>query len=1140
MKSQPVLATPVLARVLPLALLVAMAAVSGCRCQPRGTGNTYGEVRVVVFTDGVPTFGQDGTYDFGAISMGKTVTTKLTIQNAGNGVLTLKSLAKQSGDAVVLGTDVVEPDPVFSIGFQTADVAVGETREFDITYTPPTEMKPVVDHLAVVRLFAGNTAAGKDTSIITLRGQAVSGECELPEVIDFGAVARGETTTFDVQFPNTRPIDTSAFVGDIESPQGAGIFVLSPASPRGTFNIASKKEKVVTFTFTPTEPKNYLGSVTMRKAEGCLERRVRLFGTGVDQVLTWSPASIDFGYVTPGQMAGAEVTFANQSINPVAISMLNTFENSNPSAIFKVVEAGPGDPTRLVVPAAKRNTTTMAMDPGLGTVKLTFKPNVLGPKTGTLRAATDLRNQSGLVVNLRGVGGGPDIDLRPASPLSFGRVAYFANASPASFAVRKLIVANVGTRPNPPDAKANLRLGPGGVGGAGKYWKVTAMQGSLESELCVGLYDSGTGACANDLPATGAGKYDPNVGIEAAGASALLDIPVRITPVSLGDKAWTVTIYSNDPDEPEVTITVKATVVDVPPCNVSVTPIALPFGVVTPPLTKDLGFQVRNMGTQPGDVCLITNLTLLPETGTPTGMPPVFSLPAGDVPEKELMPGETWQVLTRAWPQGPVPAVAAAVTGRVQFNLSNPNNPVAGVTLTATIAPSCLTIAPSDLDFGTVQKDCNSPDRSFLVYNTCSQNITVTSSGLVAAAGLPANSPPACPGASPCPEFFVTSALPNGTVLSPGAATPPSFRIKYHPINFGPDTGAFRLSVTQGGQNVDYIVTLRGAGDTMGLNTDTFRQDARPKADILLVLDDSCSMNNKLNALASNMTSFLQYARSSQVDFNIAATNTEIPSAKQGTFFPSPSGLKILTPTTPNLESEYAGLIRNFCPNGSCPGGTESCLEGAYKGLTQPLITGANAGFLRQDAVLAVVCVTDAEDQGNQPIAVYLNTLLNIKGAQRQSMFTYNVIGPFLGYAPTGCSYDENNYVDPTKHLAMVGATNGVKEEICTPDWASALQNIGKSAFGYRTSFYLTARPDLSSSRPIEVGIDSMSCTPSTGCPTGQTCSPQSSRCVLPQTTGTGARVWAYEPSTNSVNFDPLYVPEPGKTLTVTYQVACN
>ena len=113
--------------------------------------------------------------------------------------------------------------------------------------------------------------------------------------------------------------------------------------------------------------------------------------------------------------------------------------------------------------------------------------------------------------------------------------------------------------------------------------------------------------------------------------------------------------------------------------------------------------------------------------------------------------------------------------------------------------------------------------------------------------------------------------------------------------------------------------------------------------------------------------------------------------------------------------------------------------------------------------------MTDARDQAPQAPVFYLNQLINIKGAQRAGQFSYNVIGPFLPSEPAGCSYDDPN---DGRHEFLITQTNGVKEEICTPNWAVALERIGKNAFGYRTNFFLTSRPDLSAMPGIQVAID--------------------------------------------------------------------
>ncbi len=74
----------------------------------------------------------------------------------------------------------------------------------------------------------------------------------------------------------------------------------------------------------------------------------------------------------------------------------------------------------------------------------------------------------------------------------------------------------------------------------------------------------------------------------------------------------------------------------------------------------------------------------------------------------------------------------------------------------------------------------------------------------------------------------------------------------------------------------------------------------------------------------------------------------------------------ILTPTTANLQQKFADKV-----NVGTNGGTETGFEGAMQALTPPNITGENAGFLRYDANLAIVVVSDAGDQGGQPYSYY-------------------------------------------------------------------------------------------------------------------------------------------------------------------------
>ena len=68
------------------------------------------------------------------------------------------------------------------------------------------------------------------------------------------------------------------------------------------------------------------------------------------------------------------------------------------------------------------------------------------------------------------------------------------------------------------------------------------------SEICVGVYDAmnpnPAARCSNAPP----NSYDPQLGIQAIGATALLDVPVRITPEAANKSMeWDVEVFSNDP-----------------------------------------------------------------------------------------------------------------------------------------------------------------------------------------------------------------------------------------------------------------------------------------------------------------------------------------------------------------------------------------------------------------------------------------------------------------------------------------------------------------------------------------------------------------------------------------------------------------
>jgi hypothetical protein len=257
------------------------------------------------------------------------------------------------------------------------------------------------------------------------------------------------------------------------------------------------------------------------------------------------------------------------------------------------------------------------------------------------------------------------------------------------------------------------------------------------------------------------------------------------------------------------------------------------------------------------------------------------------------------------------------------------------------------------------------------------------------------------------------------------------------------------------------------------------------------------------------------------VDYHIGVTTTSVAAqdCALGTCFPvnskapagklyldTPTNSRFITPATPNVSQVFTRMVKM----GTTGSGTEQGLETSVMALTPPVIANENAGFLRTDANLAVVIISDAGDQSVQPTSYYQNRLVNVKGFNRLSMFTFSTIGPLQAAAPGSCTYDGGG--DVQRYRVITNYTSGVTDEICNTNWAGTLQNLGRTAFGFRTQFFLNNVPDQSMGQTITVLVN------------GQ---------PVP------AANWSFDSASNSIKFTSTTTPGPGQTLTVTYNTAC-
>jgi hypothetical protein len=516
-------------------------------------------------------------------------------------------------------------------------------------------------------------------------------------------------------------------------------------------------------------------------------------------------------------------------------------------------------------------------------------------------------------------------------------------------------------------------------------------------------------------------------------------------------------------------------VVSRPTCQFAV-PAQLAFGVVTSPQSRDLEVIFENVGTEVSEV---SHVEVSPET--PVQPAPLYSVVNAPTTTQSIAPGGLLHVTVRAWPQGPVPALPTTVQAFLRLTINSPDV-YASVALSADLELSCLSAVPSPVDFGTVQTGCRSADRPVTLRNECSHPVVVTSATL---AGFS--------------SFAVTSALPQ--TLAPNASV--LLTARYTPVAVGPERATLDVSWLDGSAGKHSVVPLKGEANATGLNTDTFSARGN-KLDLLLALDDSCSMMDKTARVNAQLPALFTSLQAHGVDFQLGVVTAA--DGGNGVLRRTSTGAAWLTPTTPNLPARLGELT---VWTGQYD--LEDCEGPFLRALTAPEVVDPqlNGGFLRTDAALSLLCVTDVNQTADR-----LEQLRQVKGAE--GVVTWDAIAPvdngnpacFVAWLPPAAGA-----------LTPAQVTGGSDIDICSSTWSPLFETIATRAATLRTFFPLRVRPDPFGTPPLAVSIS--------GVPVGPTAS-------------NGATVWTWASAQNAVVFTAQYAPATSDVVTVTYPVACS
>jgi hypothetical protein len=226
----------------------------------------------------------------------------------------------------------------------------------------------------------------------------------------------------------------------------------------------------------------------------------------------------------------------------------------------------------------------------------------------------------------------------------------------------------------------------------------------------------------------------------------------------------------------------------------------------------------------------------------------------------------------------------------------------------------------------------------------------------------------------------------------------------------------------------------------------------------------------------------------------------------------APNRPKVITNTTPDVEDAFKD---NVSIGTCCSDEQEAGLQAAWKALSPPNVEdpAINGNFMREDAKLYIICVSDEQDQSQGDPDFYVDFFSSIKGYHNPDMMTVSAI---CGDEPQGCTGAGGSATTGSRYIDVANRTGGIFESICTSNWAQALSNLGIDAFAAIREFPLS-RPADPSTITVMVNGNTI---PQAGC---EAC----------------ADGWTYYPDTNSIYFGDNYVPGQGDRIEVHYTAEC-
>lgn len=368
--------------------------------------------------------------------------------------------------------------------------------------------------------------------------------------------------------------------------------------------------------------------------------------------------------------------------------------------------------------------------------------------------------------------------------------------------------------------------------------------------------------------------------------------------------------------------------------------------------------------------------------------------------------------------------------------------------------------------------------------------------------------------------------LGNGafTLSEPGPWTVPPGKSVDVEVSFTPldyfTYDRVRIAVTSDDPDEEVVeVATLGEGADAVFREERFDQGLASKVDVLWVIDTSESMVDEQQKLGQAINVFIRSFVNLGLDYHIGVTSTDVTNtgldgelAGPWMYGSSSGGM-----TEQQVITEFKSQA-NLGAGGSAD---EKGFAAMKRALTAPRTNNApNQGFLRPDATLAVVAISDEDDReatgelsgtmNAQTVNQYVSWLQGLKADPGDVTFSA-MAGPASG-GLSACGFTGGATAAPAYNKAARD-TYGVWSSICTFDINPFLTHLSFVAAGLEFRFELSDTPASFSPSAITVTVD------------GQ---------AVPYGAVDG---WTYDQTTNAIELHGSAIPDPGESVVISYPV---